>query len=1054
MNTKIKNTTLSPFSIIIIFILLSIIGIGLIPRLHVSLVPSRNLPSINVSYNWYNASARIIENQVTSKLENLFSSIKGVQEIKSKTTKSGGNITVAFDEDIDMDAARFQVSSYIRQAYAKFPGEVTYPKITVNTPNEERQSLLSYSLYGPASAFYIQKYAENNIKPDISNIKGVNKVRVYGANSFEWFISYNPDKLRVFQISTYNIRNAIHNYFQTQNLGYAEINRNGEKENINLRLKTAEKSNIEWSNIPITKSGNRIIYLTDIADVQYKEKKPNYYYRINGLNTINFVIYPEKQVNSLKLAKKIKEQIRQKQTLLPPGYSIRKMYDATEFINNELRKVGVRTIIAVVVLLTFVLLISRRLKYLFLITISLIVNLAIAVILYYITDLEIHIYSLAGMTISLGIIIDNCIIMADHIRHQHNKKAFLSILAATLTTIGALSLVFFLNQRQQLNLIDFSLIIIINLMVSLFVALFFIPSLLQKINLEPIRTKRFFRRKRRIVRFSGYYQKLINWQIKHKWIFVMILILGFGIPIYKLPDKIEKDNKIAEIYNNTLGSDWYQNNIKELTDKYLGGTLRLFTEHVYESSFYNEPGRTKLYVQGKMPEGATIQQINRAIKKMENYLNKYNEIELYQTEIRSYRNARITIFFKQKFESGYFPFKLKGLLIAKANSLGGMDWSIYGVGKGFSNAVHFDYKDSRIYVYGYNYEDLYGYAEDLKERLTENRRVKDIGIRGESNWFSAPLRHKLVVDLSEEYMNQLGHKPAGLYSTLKRNTLQSSSIGRFFIGNQLERINLQSSNNHFDLWDLRNTPLISQDKMIKMKAAGEITKKKTGNDIHKKNQEYQLAVEFNFAGPAPLKNKVIDKHINETNSLLPMGYRAQGPQWLYWKKEQANKVWLLSLVILIIFFICSILFESLKQPFVILSIIPISFIGVFLTFYLFDINFDQGGYASFILLAGITVNAALYIINEYNNLKNNRKGIKAYLKAYNHKIIPIFLTITSTILGLMPFLIGGQNQAFWFAFAAGSIGGLIFSVIGLLIFLPAFFLKSLKKHIQKPKNIP
>src|SRR6056297_2396586 len=394
------------------------------------------------------------------------------------------------------------------------------------------------------------------------------------------------------------------------------------------------------------------------------------------------------------------------------------------------------------------------------------------------------------MTISLGIIIDNCIIMADHIRHQHNKKAFLSILAATLTTIGALSLVFFLNQRQQLNLIDFSLIIIINLMVSLFVALFFIPSLLQKINLEPIRTKRFFRRKRRIVRFSGYYQKLINWQIKHKWIFVMILILGFGIPIYKLPDKIEKDNKIAEIYNNTLGSDWYQNNIKELTDKYLGGTLRLFTEHVYESSFYNEPGRTKLYVQGKMPEGATIQQINRAIKKMENYLNKYNEIELYQTEIRSYRNARITIFFKQKFESGYFPFKLKGLLIAKANSLGGMDWSIYGVGKGFSNAVSMDHKDSRIYVYGYNYEQLYQYAEKLQSELSENQRVRDLAIRGESSWRSPPLRHKIIVDLNEQYMAQLNLSASGVYSSLKRKSMQPSTIGKFFIDDQLKNVNL------------------------------------------------------------------------------------------------------------------------------------------------------------------------------------------------------------------------------------------------------------------------
>jgi multidrug efflux pump subunit AcrB len=97
--------------------------------------------------------------------------------------------------------------------------------------------------------------------------------------------------------------------------------------------------------------------------------------------------------------------------------------------------------------------------------------------------------------------------------------------------------------------------------------------------------------------------------------------------------------------------------------------------------------------------------------------------------------------------------------------------------------------------------------------------------------------------------------------------------------------------------------------------------------------------------------------------------------------------------------------------------IPISFIGVFLTFYLFDFNFDQGGYASFILLCGISVNAALYIINDFNNFKRrypNKNPQQLYIKAFTYKIIPVLLTILSTIAGLIPFVIGGQNEAFWF----------------------------------------
>jgi multidrug efflux pump subunit AcrB len=111
---------------------------------------------------------------------------------------------------------------------------------------------------------------------------------------------------------------------------------------------------------------------------------------------------------------------------------------------------------------------------------------------------------------------------------------------------------------------------------------------------------------------------------------------------------------------------------------------------------------------------------------------------------------------------------------------------------------------------------------------------------------------------------------------------------------------------------------------------------------------------------------------------------------------------------------------------------------VFLTFYLFGLNFDQGGFASFVLLCGITVNASIYILNEYNAIRRNfprLSPLRAYTKAWNVKAIPIFLTVTSTILGFVPFLIGDKTP-FWFPLAAGTIGGLVMSVVGIFIFLP------------------
>lgn len=150
------------------------------------------------------------------------------------------------------------------------------------------------------------------------------------------------------------------------------------------------------------------------------------------------------------------------------------------------------------------------------------------------------------------------------------------------------------------------------------------------------------------------------------------------------------------------------------------------------------------------------------------------------------------------------------------------------------------------------------------------------------------------------------------------------------------------------------------------------------------------------------------------------------------------------MIIVIIFFTTSILFNSLKQPLAVIFVIPISYIGVFLTFYWFKLNFDQGGFASFVLLCGITVNASIYILNEYNQIRERIPAIspiRAYLKAWNAKITPIFLTVISTILGFIPFMLGTDKEAFWFPLAAGTIGGLIMSILGIFFYLPIFTLK-------------
>ncbi|TWO31574.1 efflux RND transporter permease subunit [Seonamhaeicola sediminis] len=1038
---------LSSFSILTVFICLSIIGLSLVPLLSVQLKPSESLPTIHVNYRWQDASAKVIEQEVTSELEGIFNTVKGVKNISSSSDKGTGSISLKFKDDTNMDAVRFELANLIRQSYSKLPDGVSYPNLSLSATNENKSPILSYSIHANESPYYIKKYAEKHILPKLSTIKGVNNVNIYGAAPFEWVITYNSNKLLELNLSVSDIENAIDSYLREQELGNGLVQTLNKADNeINLKLTFNLEKTINWKEIPIKKVGTRIIYLENIANVDYKEAKPRGYYRINGLNIVNMTVYAEQGVNTIDLAKSIKAQVVGLGKQLDTGYSIKLTQDSTEYIVEELQKIQKRTLYALLILLLLILIINRSFKYLIILFLSIITNLLIAVIFYYLFNVELQLYSFAGITISFGIIIDNSIIMIDHIRNKGNKKAFLAILAATLTTIGALLIIIFLDENQQADLLDFALVIAVNIGVSLFVSMYYIPALLNKMKLSKKQTRFSRKRKKRIVKFTNIYSTIFYFMNRPrvKWLFIVFFILGFGLPIHLLPNKIKGEDTLANLYNKSIGSEWFTSTLKPTLEKVIGGSLRLFTEDVFENAYYSEPERTTLRVTGTMPEGCTMEQLNEAILKMESYLSQFNEIELFETRISSYKNSNISIFFKEGFEFSGFPHTLKNLLESKVTSLGGLDWTVSGVGRGFSNALGNGYKQNRIVLEGYNYNKLYAYAEELKTQLIDssNSRVKDVEITS-GGWRDEAL-YEYYLDFNDYKLAVANVSQQQLYGYLK-NQVHSGNLSSVIQNNELQHVKLVSDKyQYFTAWDLKNIPIFIRNKTCKLDQLASIEKKKTGNTIKKNNQQYTLTVAYDFLGSTQLAQKVREKAIEDFEPKLPLGYKIFQQKYNRWNKKDKSQYYYLFIVVGIILFICSILLESLKQPLAIIGMIPISFVGVFLTFYIFNFNFDQGGYASFILLCGISVNSALYIVNDFNNLKTTypkRNITQLYFKAFNYKIIPVVLTIVSTIVGLIPFVWYGQNEAFWFSFAVGSIGGLIFSLLGIFLYLPLFILK-------------
>lgn len=1066
-----EKSAYSPFSVIITFMALMIAGAAFIPILNVRFKPERNQPAVQVSFSWTGASPEAIEEQ-TSVIEGLLSGMAEVRTVESTSSVGQGLVRVEFDKGADLDRKRYEISMLLRQFSGKIPRGMSFPSIVKGSEDDDQPiTFISMTLAGNAPTHYIGKIADQLILPGLLNIEGVADVRVNGVTPYQWEIVYDPVKMDEYGVSPDDIMQVVGRDGGRTFLGSREDEKGTM---ISVVLTTETQGPEKWKLLPLSLTGGRIIRLGDVANITQKEQPPASYYRINGQNTVTLALTAASKSNQIALSRKIQEKVSLIRKLLPPGYQLKIAYDSSEFIRDELVKIGERTFLSLLILLFFVLITSRSFRILAILSISLASNLLIAVVFYYLFGMEIHLYSLAGITVSFGIIIDNSIIMVNHLQRQKNLKIFTALLAATVTTLGALSVIFFLKEEQKIMLQDFALVMLINLSVSLGIALFLVPALMKQIYLRkpgiPSERKGLVRQlfpektedlgnsiriRRRIVWGSNLYTRFILFSKRFKWAFILLAVLGFGLPVWMLPDKIEKEGAFPSAYNHTLGSDFFKQKINPWMAKVMGGSLRLFSEHVYEGNFYADPGKTILYIRGKMPEGCTVHQLDEAIRKMEQYLSQFSEVEMFETRVTSYANSVIVVNFTKDSENSSFPYLLKSQVEQKATSLGGMDWNVYGVGRGFSNALNTEYRTEHIQCTGYNYRQLYHYAGILSEKLKENPRVADIDITSTSNFFYSNIRYEYSIETDKKLLALQGLWYADYAGALKEQ-LYHAFLPPVYADNELQTVSLVSGQyNSYNTWNFYNQPVSTSKGLKKLSDTGKITRKVAGKTIYKKDQVYYMYVNYNFIGPAPLANMIRERVINEINLTLPMGYKAQNPGYQnFWDFKDKKQYWLLLLIITIIFFTCSILFESFLKPLAVIIAIPISFIGVFLTFYLFGFNFDQGGFASFILLSGLVVNASIYIINDFNNLVRTGKipGIKAYVKAFNQKIVPILLTILSTVLSLLPFIWGGQKEVFWFAFAAGAMGGLIFSLVAIVFYLPLFLKLDTRIHMEIKKS--
>ena len=619
-------------------------------------------------------------------------------------------------------------------------------------------------------------------------------------------------------------------------------------------------------------------------------------------------------------------------------------------------------------------------------------------------------------------LVDNSIVVLDSIhRHWHRgvpladacfmgtSSVSLAIVAATLTTVVAFLPFLYMTGELRLYYIPFVAAVGLSLLSSLLVAFVLIPSLSRQLLQKEYPVAESVEPHRSLARRSRqWYETSLKWALRHRVTVLMITVLCF------------------------IGSFW------------------IFDKYVTKGRIWGGWGSdTYIRIYISMPAGADIESTDRVARFFEDKLLREEGIEQFSTRVSS-ENVYIRVNFPDSLQFTAVPLIVKENMTGAATQLAGLSISVSGFGPGFWSGGGGASANFRLKVLGYNYNQVKQIAEHVGKRLSRYTRVRDVDVSS-SGWGWRDDRSEMVMRLNREEVAKHHLSNFEVLQQLRTYLKESLDWQRLKIeGREIDYRIKMSGYQDFNLRALKNLPVRSPGgESVRLEQLATIGERKVLSRIIREDQQYQRWVTFEYRGPYKLGDRLVETILKTTQ--LPPGYELKRGGWGFLSTEEKKQIYqVLALSILLVFMVTASLFESLRQPFVIILTIPLALIGIFLIFYLTDTNFDRSAYIGVIFLSGIVVNNAIILVDHINALRGKGMDLfAAIVTGAADRVRPILMTTATTIFGLLPLVLFAEEKtSIWFSLALATIGGLISSALFVLTAIPVLYSILAKKRVD------
>ena len=1013
-------------SVVMTAIAMAVFGVVGFGRLSLGLLPDLRYPSFTVRTEMADTAPAEIENLVTRPVEEALGVLRGLQGLRSVSRSGVSEVTLEFDWKAELDLLSMDIREKLDRL--DLPTEAESPIVLRYDPSLDPILRIAYT--GPADLAFLRRVAERTLQPELEVVPGVAAAQIRGGLEEEIQVDLDQGRLAALGIPLSRVRDIV----GASNLNLPGGTLETAESRLVLRLVNEYDSLEEIGGLLLrapdpTDGSTGAVRLQDVATVRRGAKEREEITRFNGKECVEIAIYKEGEANTVEAARQVRTRIAELQTTLPEGHELAILFDQSRFIERSLTEVRnaalVGGLLAVLVLFLFL----RDVRSTVVIATSIPLSVLATFVAMYRLDVSLNIMSLGGLTLGIGMLVDNSIVVLEAIHRQRTRGLGLieaavegtaevgaAVVASTLTTIAVFLPIVFVEGIAGQLFGDLSLTVTFSLLASLAVAVTMIPMLsslgggsrTEAASVgaasaggrapAPTRAPVGPEEMRPLGRISDFYGKILESALRRPYVPIGISAFLLVLSLLAIP--------------------------------HLGTEL---VPAVNEGEFYFEV---------QTPEGTPLSRTDQVLARMESIIAEQPGIERFYTTVGSRQVAGGLSLNDRAENLGQVH-----VVLSNRSDETAQEATIEQLREEFSEIPDLQTRSGRpsyfslrtpveVFLFGEDLSALRDYSLELAGSIDREPGLADVRSSLEAG--SPELR----IRFDREKLARLGLDMRELSETL-RSRVFGTVPTRFKEADR--QIDIRIRNREEDratVQDVRALVVSGPNgEPIPLVSVASIEEGRGPAEIHRLQQQRAAIITANLAGAS--LGRGMDAVADAVAATPPpAGITVElGGQGREMESSFTSLRFALALAVFLVYLVMAGTFESLVHPFVVLFTIPLAIIGVVLALAVTDTPISVIVLIGTVMLVGIVVNNAIVLIDTVNQLR--RAGVEkteAIIQGGHIRLRPILMTTTTTVLGLLPMALSvGEGAELRAPLALTVSAGLLFSTALTLVVIPAVY---------------